>query len=111
MSEHTPVKYPFEFNGMWSLRHQIPYDITHEGRSYQVLATIFARPSVHGRIQIGCDGKDIAQYDNLVPGNTVEITGDTWRVTTVAYRTRIVLERVRNASAAEEGHRVSADEA
>ncbi|MFI6091364.1 hypothetical protein [Streptomyces sp. NPDC051218] len=57
------------------------------------MATIFAQPSVHGRIQVACDGQLVAEYDDLTVGDLVEITGDVWRVGEVEYRTRVVLER------------------
>lgn len=90
----TQVKYPFEFDGRWVLRYHIPYTVVHDGLTHRIVATIFAHPSVHGRIQVNREGQFIAQYDELVAGSTVEITGDTWRVAEVEYRTHIVLERV-----------------
>jgi hypothetical protein len=101
VTERAQVKYPFEINGRWALRYHIPYEVEHEGRSYHIVATLFAKPAVHGRIHVGCEGEPLVRYDDLTPGDTVEITGDEWRVTAVDYRTRIVLERV-------EGH-VAAD--
>ncbi|MFD8121701.1 hypothetical protein ACWHAO_19755 [Streptomyces albidoflavus] len=87
------VKYPFEFDGRWVLRYHVPYSVEHEGRTHRIVATIFAQPSVHGRIQISSAGRPLVEHDDLTPGDTVEITGDPWRVTEVDYRTRIVLER------------------
>ncbi|WKX70245.1 hypothetical protein [Streptomyces sp. XD-27] len=98
MSELTEhVKYPFEVDGRWAVAYHVPYKVRHEGRSYAVLARIFAKPSVHGQIQVGCEGETVADYDNLTPGDVVEIAGDEWRVAAVEYRTRIVLERVRGS--------------
>ncbi|MBX9364743.1 hypothetical protein K4G64_26960 [Streptomyces sp. WAC04114] len=88
------VKYPFAFDGRWALRHQIPYTVEHDGRTYQVLASVFAEPSVHGRIRVGCEGRPVGEFDGLTPGDVLEVTGDTWRVVAVDYRTRIVLEHV-----------------
>jgi hypothetical protein len=65
------------------------------------VATVFAEPSVHERIQISCEGRPLAEYDDLTPGATMEITGDAWRVVEVEYRTRVVLARVTDGS--EEG--------
>ncbi|MEU9352278.1 hypothetical protein AB0D65_14945 [Streptomyces griseoloalbus] len=76
------------------LRYHIPYTVEYDGRTHRVVATVFAEPSVHGRIQVNCEGQLIAEYDELVPGSSVQITGDVWRVTDVEYRTRVVLERV-----------------
>ncbi|GHH89516.1 hypothetical protein GCM10017779_00960 [Streptomyces capillispiralis] len=92
-TDRPQVKYPFEFDGRWVLRYHVPYTVEHDGRTHRVVATIFAEPSVHGRIQVNCEGLLIAEYDELVPGSRVEITGDVWRVTEVEYRTRVVLER------------------
>ncbi|MFD3540999.1 hypothetical protein ACFWUQ_16095 [Streptomyces sp. NPDC058662] len=92
-SEPRKVKYPFEFEGRWPLRYHVPYAVVHEGRTYQVLADLFAEPSVHGRITISHAGELVARHDDLTPGDTVEITGDTWRVRDVEYRTRVVLVR------------------
>lgn len=95
VSEHPQVKYPFETDdGHWVLRHHIPYDVRYEGRAHQVVAAVFGEPSVHGRIRIGREGSPLAEYDDLTPGDSVEITGDAWRVTEVEYRTHITLERV-----------------
>ncbi|MFF7977644.1 hypothetical protein ACFZDK_00725 [Streptomyces sp. NPDC007901] len=94
MSERPHVKYPFEIDGRWVLRHHIPYDVRYEGRAHQVVAAVFREPSVHGRIRIGREGSPLAEYDDLAPGDIVEITGDAWRVTEVEYRTHITLERV-----------------
>ncbi|MFD5948873.1 hypothetical protein ACFWAZ_21795 [Streptomyces collinus] len=94
MSEDEKVKYPFAFDGRWALRHQVPYTVEHDGRTYQILATVFAEPSVHGRVRVGCEGRPVGEYDGLTPGAVLEITGDTWRVKAVDYRTRIVLEHV-----------------
>ncbi|MET7901659.1 hypothetical protein ABZS86_09315 [Streptomyces sp. NPDC005355] len=96
MSEH--VKYPFEVDGLWPIRHHIPYTVEHEGRTYAINATVFGEPSVHARIQVGREGEPVATYDDLVPGDIVEITDDQWRVAAVDYRTRIVLERMSNGS-------------
>ncbi|MFF4837280.1 hypothetical protein [Streptomyces sp. NPDC001315] len=92
--ERSHVKYPFEFDGRWVLRYHIPYTVEHEGKAHRIVATIFAQPSVHGRIQVSDEGGTGAAYDNLTPGDVVEITGDAWRVAEVDYRTRVVLERV-----------------
>ena len=97
MSEHAHVKYPFEFDGRWALRYHIPYTVEHDGREHTIMATVFAQPSVHGRIQVGCEGRPVAEYDDLTPGDLVEITGDAWRVAEVEYRTHVVLERVPEA--------------
>lgn len=94
VSEGEKVKYPFASDGRWALRHQIPYTVDHDGRTYQILATLFAEPSAHGRIRVGCDGRPVGEFDGLTPGDVLEITGDRWRVAEVVYRTRIVLERV-----------------
>ncbi|MDF9815263.1 hypothetical protein [Streptomyces sp. SPB162] len=91
MTEH--VKYPFEVDGRWPVRYHIPYAVEHDGHSYGVVASIFAEPSVHGRLQVSREGVPVAEYDDLTAGDIVEITGDAWRVTGVEYRTRIVLER------------------
>lgn len=90
------VKYPFEVDGRWVLRYHIPYDVVHEDRDYSIVATIFARPTVHGRIQIACAGELVALHDDLVVGSVVEITGDRWRVDQVEYRKHLVLEREAN---------------
>ena len=94
VSEGEKVKYPFAVDGRWALRHQIPYTVDHDGRTYQILATLFAEPSAHGRIRVGCEGRPVGEFDGLTPGDVLEITGDRWRVAEVVYRTRIVLERV-----------------
>ncbi|MFD5909598.1 hypothetical protein ACFWHL_12890 [Streptomyces massasporeus] len=94
MSEDEKVKYPFAFDGRWALRHQIPYTVEHEGRTYQVLATVFAEPSVHGRVRVGCEGRPVGEFDGLAPGDVLEITGDSWRVVEIDYRIRIVLEHM-----------------
>ena len=94
VSEGEKVKYPFASDGRWALRHQIPYTVDHDGRTYQILATLFAEPSAHGRIRVGCEGRPVGEFDGLTPGDVLEITGDRWRVAEVVYRTRIVLERV-----------------
>ncbi|MER5598519.1 hypothetical protein [Streptomyces sp. NPDC002265] len=91
--ERPHVKYPFEFDGRWVLRYHIPYTVEHEGHTHRIVATIFARPSVHGRIQVSSEDGPGVEYDDLTPGALVEITGDTWRVAEVDYRTRVVLER------------------
>lgn len=103
VSERPQVKYPFEFDGRWVLRYHVPYTIEHEGRTHRIVATIFAQPAVHGRIQIGCEGRPVAEYDELTPGDVVEITGGVWRVAEVDYRTRIVLERVTDGDKEETG--------
>lgn len=108
LSDRPQVKYPFEFDGRWVLRYHIPYTVEHDGRTHQIMATIFAQPSVHGRIQIGCEGRPAAEYDGLTPGDVVEITGDAWRVAEVDYRTRVVLERVQDSD--EEDTGAQADE-
>lgn len=92
--ERPHVKYPFEFDGCWVLRYHIPYEIQYYGRTHHIVVTIFKEPSVHGRIQVGCEGRPVAEYDELTPGDVVEITGDPWRVVQVEYRTHITLERV-----------------
>ncbi|MCT7352103.1 hypothetical protein N4P33_07935 [Streptomyces sp. 15-116A] len=102
VTDRPQVKYPFEFDGRWVLRYHVPYTVEHDGRTHRVVATIFMQPSVHGRIQVNCEGRLIAEYDELVPGQIVEITGDSWRVAAVEYRTRIVLERVADNSAQKE---------
>lgn len=94
VSEPPKGKYPFAFDGRWVLRYHIPYTVEHDGHTYRVVATVFAQPSVNGRIQIGSEGRPVAEYDDLTPGDIVEITGDSWKVSEVAYRTRVVLERV-----------------
>ncbi|MEU8585671.1 DUF6406 domain-containing protein [Streptomyces sp. NPDC048664] len=94
MSEHDQVKYPLAFDGRWVLRYHVPYSVEHEGGAHLVVASIFAEPRVHARIRISCGGRHVAEYDDLTPGDPVEITGDTWRVTAVDYRTRVELERV-----------------
>ncbi|WP_149551813.1 hypothetical protein [Streptomyces marokkonensis] len=101
--DDAQVKYPFEFDGRWVLRYHIPYTVEHDGSTHRIVATIFARPSVHGRIQINRDGQLIAEYDELVPGSLVEITGDAWRVAEIEYRTRVVLERVTDDTKEETG--------
>ncbi|MFR0358971.1 DUF6406 domain-containing protein [Streptomyces sediminimaris] len=103
MSERPHVKYPFEFGGRWVLRHHIPYDVRHEGRAHHIVASVFREPSVHGRVQIGCEGRPVAEYDELTPGDLVEITGDTWRVAEVEYRTHVTLERVADGNEEENG--------
>lgn len=92
------VKYPFEFDGRWPLRYHVPYAVEHEGRTHMVLADLFAEPSVHGQIKVSCAGELVARHDDLTPGDTVEITGDTWRVAEVEYRKRVVLVRVADAA-------------
>ncbi len=92
MTEH--VKYPFEGDdGRWAVRYHIPYTVEHDGQSYGVVAGIYEQPAVHGSILVTHEGRPVARYDDLTPGSVVEITGDTWRVAAVDYRTRIVLER------------------
>ncbi|MFG2949088.1 DUF6406 domain-containing protein [Streptomyces adustus] len=91
--ERPHVKYPFEFDGRWVLRYHIPYTVEHEGRAHRIVATIFAKPAVHGRIQVSSEDGPGVEYDDLTPGDVVEITGDRWRVAEVDYRTRVVLER------------------
>ncbi|MEV7514293.1 DUF6406 domain-containing protein [Streptomyces diastaticus] len=86
------VKYPFAFDGRWVLRHHVPYSVEHEGRTHRIVATVFSQPSVHGRVQISCEGLPPVEHDGLTPGDTVEVTGDTWRVAEVDYRTCVVLE-------------------
>lgn len=93
-SDRPQAKYPFEFDGRWVLRYHIPYTVEHDGSTYRIVATVFAEPTVHGRIQVNRDGQFVAEYDELVAGSLVEITGDAWRVAEVEYRTRVVLERV-----------------
>jgi hypothetical protein len=102
-TDRPQVKYPFEFDGRWVLRYHVPYTVEHDGATHRILATIFADPSVHGRIQINRDGQFIAEYDELVPGSTVEITGDEWRVTEVEYRTHVALQRVPGVTKEETG--------
>jgi hypothetical protein len=98
MTEH--VKYPFEGDdGRWAVRYHIPYTVEHDGRPYGVVASIYAKPEVHGSILVTLDGQPVVQYDDLTPGDTVDITGDRWRVAAVEYRTRIVLERAGEAVA------------
>ncbi|MFJ6792900.1 DUF6406 domain-containing protein [Streptomyces sp. NPDC091268] len=92
-----PVKYPFEIDGRWALRYHVPYAVEYEGGTHMVLADLFAEPAVHGRITVSRAGELVARHDDLTPGDTVEITGDTWRVTGVEYRTRVVLERAPDA--------------
>ncbi|MFD9001858.1 DUF6406 domain-containing protein [Streptomyces sp. NPDC059582] len=101
--ERPHVKYPFEFDGRWVLRYHIPYTVEHEGRTHRIVATVFSRPSVHGRIQVSSEGGPDAEYDDLTPGDVVEITGDAWRVAEVDYRTRVVLERATDADEEESG--------
>lgn len=92
MTEH--VKYPFESDdGRWAVRYHIPYTVEHDGSSYGVVASIYREPTVHGSVLVSRDGQPVAHYDELTPGDVVEITGDRWRVAEVEYRTRIVLER------------------
>ena len=91
MPDH--VKYPFEADGRWAVRHHVPYSVEYEGHSYGIVASVFAEPSVHGRIQVSREGELVASHDDLTPGDVVEITGDAWRVADVEYRTLIVLER------------------
>jgi hypothetical protein len=102
VSERPHVKYPFEFDGRWVLRHHIPYDVRHDGRGHHIVAAVFSEPSVHGRIRVNCEGQPVAEYDGLTPGDVVEITGDAWRVTEVEYRTHITLERVTDGNGKEE---------
>jgi hypothetical protein len=92
------VKYPFETDGRWVLRYHVPYTVEHDGDPHQIVASIFAEPSVHGRIQISRAGRPLATLDDLTPGSPVEITGDAWRVAAIDYRSRIVLERDGGAS-------------
>lgn len=101
MNDHVHhVKYPFEGDdGRWAVRYHIPYQVEHEGQSYGVVASIYAQPEVHGNILVTRGGETIAQYDDLTPGDVVEITGDAWRVAAVDYRTRIVLERAPQGAA------------
>ncbi|MDT0613575.1 hypothetical protein [Streptomyces lancefieldiae] len=94
MPDQPQVKYPFEFDRRWVLRYHVPYTVQYEGRPHRIVATVFAQPSVHGRIQVSCAGLPPVEYDGLTADDTVEITGDTWRVAEVDYRTRVVLERV-----------------
>lgn len=101
--EQPHVKYPFAFDGRWVLRYHIPYTVEHDGRTHRIVATIFARPSVHARIQVSSEGGPTAEYDDLTPGDVVEITGDAWRVTEVDYRTRVTLERASTADEGESG--------
>ncbi|MDT0394569.1 MULTISPECIES: hypothetical protein [Streptomyces] len=105
--DHQPdrpqVKYPFEIDDRWVLRYHIPYTVEHDGHTHRIVATIFAEPSVHGRIQVNRDGRFVAEYDDLVPGSPVEITGDVWRVTEVEYRTHVVLERAPEETKEEAG--------
>jgi hypothetical protein len=92
MTEH--VKYPFEGDdGRWAVRYHIPYTVDHQGQPYGIVASIYERPTVHGSILITLGGRPVAQYDDLTPGDVIDITGDRWRVAAVDYRTRIVLER------------------
>ncbi|WP_235614595.1 hypothetical protein [Streptomyces ambofaciens] len=93
MPDRPQVKYPFEFDGRWVLRYHVPYTVEHDGLPHRIVATVFAQPSVHGRIQVSCEGRPPVEYDGLTAGDTVEITGDVWRVAEVDYRTRVVLER------------------
>ncbi len=97
VADRPQVKYPFEFDGRWVLRYHVPYTVRHEGLPHRIVATVFAQPSVHGRIQVSCEGRPPVEYDGLTAGDTVEITGDTWRVAEVDYRTRVVLERATDA--------------
>ncbi|MGW3494274.1 hypothetical protein [Streptomyces sp. NPDC001020] len=87
------MKYPFEIAGRWPLRYHRPYTVEHDGQDHRIVASIFAQPAVHGQIKVNCEGRLVAEYDDLVPGDVIEITGDAWRVAAVEYRTRIVLER------------------
>jgi hypothetical protein len=104
MSDHPHhVKYPFQGDdGRWAVRYHIPYAVEHEGQAYGVVASIYAQPEVHGSILVSRAGETVAQYDDLTPGDVVEITGDAWRVAAVDYRTRIVLERAEAADKGEE---------
>lgn len=96
--ERPQVKYPFEIDGRWVLRHHIPYDVRYDGRAHHIVAAVFGEPSVHGRIRINREAEPIAEYDDLAPGDVVEITGDAWRVAEVEYRTHITLERVADSN-------------
>lgn len=106
------VKYPFEADGRWAIRHHVPYDVEHEGRPYAIVVSVFAEPVPSARLQVSCRGELVAQYDDLVPGATLEITGDAWRVAEVEYRKKIVLERAPEGAAeiAPEGARDQAQE-
>ncbi|WP_338105863.1 hypothetical protein [Streptomyces coelicoflavus] len=115
MPDQPQVKYPFEFDGQWVLRYHVPYTVQHEGLAHRIVATVFAQPSVHGRIQVSCEGLPPVEYDGLTAGDIVEITGDTWRVAEVDYRTRVVLQRADDAlndlnDAVEEEPRVQSGE-
>ncbi|MER7841360.1 hypothetical protein ABTY98_37130 [Streptomyces sp. NPDC096040] len=103
MSERPQMKYPFEIDGRWVLRHHIPYDVRYDGRAHHIVAAVFGEPSVHGRIRVSREGQSVAEYDGLAPGDIVEITGDAWRVTEVEYRTHIALERVTDGNEEETG--------
>lgn len=97
-SDRPQAKCLFEFDGRWVLHYHVPCTVEHDGSVHRIMTTIFAEPSVHGRIQINRDGQLVAEYNELVPGSVVEITGDAWRVVEVEYRTRVVLERVPEAT-------------
>ncbi|WP_405585062.1 hypothetical protein [Streptomyces sp. NBC_01190] len=92
MAEH--VKYPFEDDaGRWAVLYHIPYTVEHDGQTYGVVASIYQKPAVHGSILVSLGGRPVARYDDMTVGDVIEITGDTWRVAEVEYRTRIVLAR------------------
>lgn len=88
------AKFPFENDGAWTIREHTPYSAKYQGLTYSVSARTFEQPSPYGRITVVTDGGMIvADYDRLVAGDLVEITGKLWRVSAVAPGANIALER------------------
>jgi hypothetical protein len=88
------LKYPFAVDGRWQVRHHVPYDIRHDGVTDNLVASLFDDPAPNADVTVAHAGEIVARYEGLTPGATLEITGDTWRVTEVVYREYVALERV-----------------
>ncbi|WP_405779530.1 hypothetical protein [Streptomyces sp. NBC_00859] len=87
-------KFPFENDHSWTIREHTPYSAKYRGRTCSVSAKTYAQPSPYGQITVVADGGlVVADYDRLVAGDMVEITGKLWRVSAVDPGARISLER------------------
>jgi len=77
----------------WSLRWHVPHRLYRDGHRYGLVTRTFTDPEPSASLLLTDAAGIVAAYDHLVPGTTLDILGDPWRVVEVAHHTRILLER------------------